>query len=298
MSPDKKNKELDALISLIDEPNADIYSTVKEKIFSYGTLAIPSLEDAWENSFDHLIQQRIEELIHMIQFESVKKDLAGWVAEGASELIKGYLIMTRYQYPDVDSASLIREVGRISQDVWLELNSQLTPLEKVKVINHVFFDVYKFSGNRSNITSPENYYLKTLLETKKGTPLSLGMLYMMVSQSLGIPVYGIDLPKHFILAFTEEVLKKKEEYRSARVKFYLNPFNKGAVFTRNEVELYIRQMKLENEERFYKPCDNTVIVRRLAEELKNSYEMAGNKEKTEEVSELLAILPSNGNITG
>ena len=288
--PSEKKKELNALISLLDEPNDDIYTTVREKIFSYGALAIPSLEDAWENSFDHLIQHRIEELIHKIQFESVKGDLAGWIAEGSSDLMEGYLIMTRYQYPDVDTAALIREVGRISQDVWLELNTQLTPLEKVKVINHVFFDVYKFSGNRSNITSPENYYLKTLLETKKGTPLSLGMLYMMIAQSLGVPIYGIDLPRHFILAYTENILTGNQHYSAARVKFYLNPFNRGAVFTENEVELYIRQMKLDKKNRYFKPCRNPMIIRRLAEELRTSYELAGNKEKMDEVTELLAII--------
>lgn len=289
----EKNKELNALIRLLDEPNDDIYGAVRDKIFSYGPLAIPSLEDAWENSFDHLIQSRIEELIHLIQFESVKEDLAKWINEGAGDLMKAYLIFTRYQYPDADSAALIREIGSVSQDIWLELNSQLTPLEKVKVINHVFFDVYKFSGNRSNITSPENYYLKTLLESKKGTPLSLGMLYMLVAQSLGIPIYGIDLPKHFILAHTGSMLQEKDDYQGAKVKFYINPFNKGAVFTENEVELYVRQMKLQNEPRYFRPCDNTVIIKRLAEELRTSYELAGNKEKVEEISELISIIPSH-----
>lgn len=285
-----KNRELEALISLLDEPNDEIYNTVKEKIFSYGPVAIPSLEDAWENSFDHLIQGRIEELIHVIQFDSVRKDLEDWVSEGASELMKGYLIITRYQYPDVDSAGLIREVGRISQDVWLELNSQLTPLEKIKVINHVIFDVYKFSGNHSNISSPENYYLKTLLESRKGTPLSLGMLYMMIAQSLGIPVYGVDLPKHFILAHTEGMILSEEQYSGSKVKFYINPFNKGAVFTENEVELYIRQMKLDPDDRFFRPCNNKLIVKRLLEELKASYEHSSNKEKASEIGQLISII--------
>ena len=52
MSDEQKNKELDALISMLDEPDQGVYQHIRDKIFSYGSFAIPMLEDAWEKLVD------------------------------------------------------------------------------------------------------------------------------------------------------------------------------------------------------------------------------------------------------
>jgi regulator of sirC expression with transglutaminase-like and TPR domain len=290
MVKDEKNRELEALIKLIDEPNESIYGTIRERIFSYGELAIPALENAWESSFNHLIQQRIEEVIHAIQYNQVKIDLAGWRDNHQHDLLKGFMIITRFQYPDLDEDHVIKQVGRISQDVWLELNHDLTGLEKVKVINHIIFDINNYSGNRTNVTAPDNYYIKNMLETKKGNPLSLGILYAIIAQSLQLPIYGVNLPKHFILAYGSSPFRYGDVKKDSDVMFYINPFNRGAVFTRNEIELFVKQMNLSNKPEYFMPCDNLTIIQRLIEELAISYDLAGNKEKAEEMRALRTVL--------
>ena len=276
--------ELQALISLVDEPDERLYAHIKSHILSYGTAAIPSLESAWERALDNNLQQRIIQLIHQIQQESLFAELHEWANFGYEDLLRGYLLITRYQYPDLDVDQLTREVGNIVQEVWLELNNNLTPLEKVKVLNHIFYDVNRFSGNTSNIHLPENFYLKNLLESRKGNPLSLGIFYIIIARSMHIPVYGIDLPKHFILAFTDEL---KSEQTADDVIFYLNPFNKGAVFTKNEIDLYVKQLKLTPDKAYYTPCSNKAIMIRLIKGLSESYALSGNQEKSAELLHLL-----------
>jgi len=279
--------ELQALISLVDEPDERLYAHIKSHILSYGTAAIPSLESAWEKALDNNLQQRIIQLIHQIQQESLFAELHEWANFGYEDLLRGYLLITRYQYPDLDVDQLTREVGNIVQEVWLELNNNLTPLEKVKVLNHIFYDVNRFSGNTSNIHLPENFYLKNLLESRKGNPLSLGIFYIIIARSMHIPVYGIDLPKHFILAFTDEL---KPEQTADDVIFYLNPFNKGAVFTKNEIDLYIKQLKLTPDKAYYTPCSNKAIMIRLIKGLSESYTLSGNQEKSAELLHLLKAI--------
>ena len=65
--------ELSALISLLDDPDEKIFQEIREKIKSIGSEVIPLLENAWETSFDSLLQNRVENLIHTIQFESINK---------------------------------------------------------------------------------------------------------------------------------------------------------------------------------------------------------------------------------
>jgi len=284
------NKELEALISLLDEPDEGIFQAIRDRIFAHGTEAVAILESAWENSFDPLIQLRIENLIHQIQFENLKNEMHEWSQFGHHDLMQGTILVTKFQYPDLDEDAIIKKIGQFSQDIWLELNQNLTGLEKVKVINHILFDIHKLSGNITNINSAENFYINNLLDSKKGSPLILGIIYISISQSLRIPVYGVDLPRHFVLAYTDEIMLSPKDIPEGEVLFYVNPFNKGAVFTKNEIELFIKQLKLERKESYFMPCNNKTIIRRMVNELINIYDQSGNPGKRDEMKELLGMI--------
>ncbi|MBN2175761.1 MAG: hypothetical protein JW731_16645, partial [Bacteroidales bacterium] len=153
------NNELNALMSLLDEPSNKVYDQIREKILYYGIEAIPFLEKAWDNSFDNAIQGRIEELIHIIQFNSLINDLKNWKEHSHLDLLAGFIIVSRYQYPDLSEKDILKKVDKIERDIWLELNENLTALEKVKVLNHILFDIHRFSGNKTNIDAPNNLFI-------------------------------------------------------------------------------------------------------------------------------------------
>ncbi len=286
----EKNRELDALISLLDEPDTANFGQIREKLFSYGAEAIPALEDAWGHSFDGIIQKRIEEIIHNIQLKNLYNELTNWRKNHVEDLLKGFILISKYQYPDLNEKKIIEQVGQIIQDVWLELNQNLTPLEKIKVINHILFDVHKFAGNKANMQNPQNSYLKDVLETKKANPISLSIIFMVVAQSLNVPVYGINLPQNFIMAYTDRIYHKDFEFSRDDVQFYINAFNKGAVFTKREVELFIRQLNLKDNDSYYAPCDNVTIINRVINNLVFAYENTGNPNKVQELKKLQKAL--------
>lgn len=281
------NKELQALIKLIDEPDQKVYSQIRDQIFSYGMDAIPILETIWENSFDIIIQKRTLDLIHEIQFENTFMKLTNWAHYESSNFLKGFILVSCYNYPDLDIELIIKQVGKITQDIWIEINNNLTGLEKIRVINHVFYDVYKFRGNKKNYFSPDNFFINNLLDSKLGNSLSLGLLYLVVCQSLKIPIYGINLPNHFILAYVDSnSIRKNSVIDKSNVLFYLNPFNKGTVFTKNEIDIYIEQMNLKKDNNYYTPSNHKVLISRLLEEIILSYEKIGYKDKVFELQKL------------
>jgi regulator of sirC expression with transglutaminase-like and TPR domain len=290
MTDKPRTTELEALISLMDEPDEEIFRTIRDRIFAHGKEAVPVLENLWENTFDPSIQHRIEDLIHVIQFENLKKEMNEWSRFGHHDLLQGTLLVTKFHYPDINEDEIIKKIGAFSQDIWLELNQNLTGLEKVKVINHILFDIHKLAGNLTNINSADNFYINNLLDTKKGSPLILGIIYISISQSLRIPIYGVDLPRHFVLAYTDEILMAQRDIPEGDVLFYINPFNKGAVFTKNEIELFIKQLKLERKDSYFVPCDNKTIIRRMMNELIFIYDQSGNPGKRDEMTELLGMV--------
>jgi len=292
----KQNTDITSLIQLLDDPDELVYSHVKTQILLIGEVVIPNLEEAWEsNLFGVLFQNRIEELIHDIQFDAVAKSLKQWAeAEGAS-LLDGVMIINRYQYPDFDQEKLLKTLEQIQQDIWLELNTNLTAFEQVKVINHILFQIYGFSGNTMDYHSPKNSFLSEVLGSKKGNPLSLSLIYSIISQNLDLPIYGVNLPHHFILAYLDRFsLYKFNDIFKTDVLFYVNPFSKGTVFSKKEIEYFLEQLKLEPQEEFFKPATNISIIRRALSNLENSYTKLGNEDRVKEIKHLIALLVGSG----
>ena len=170
--------EIEALIHLIDDPDETVFNQIRTKILSIGDKVIPFLEEAWENQeLGLLYQSRIENIIHKIQFDSVYHALYKWANDGGEDLLEGVLIVNRYQYPDIDEEDIRSKIGALRQDIWIELNNNLTAFEEIRIFNYILFDLHGFSGNKKNYHSPQNSYLNSVLETKKGNPLSLAILY-------------------------------------------------------------------------------------------------------------------------
>lgn len=285
--------ELNALISLLDDPDESVYKHVSTKFLSLGQEVIPVLEDAWEHSFDTLIQNRIENIIHQIQFDIIKGALQDWAHPEKQNLLDGAMLIARYQYPDIDFKKVQKQIDQIKHDVWLELNNNVTALEKVKIINHILFDVHNFSGNTTNYHAPQNSYINNVLESKKGNPLLLSIIYTIIAQSLDIPIYGVNLPEHFILCYVDVEhmgVPSSKGNVGSNVLFYINPFSKGTVFGQKEIDAFLKQLKLEQLPIFYEPCSNLEIMKRLLRNLITSYEKLGYPDKSEELKTLLSSI--------
>ena len=289
----KKNemnlKEVIALITLLDDPDDGIYSEVKNRFIILGPPAIPHLETAWENSFDALMQKRIEGIIHTIQFKALQNALKFWSENEQEDLFKGCAIIARYQYPDLDENKLKKQLHQIKQDVWLELHDDLTAIEKVKIINHILFEVHQFGGNITNYHAPQNSFINVVLETKKGNPVMLSVIYTLVCKELGIPIYGVNLPQHFVLAYVNDfanLIDPSDKTLSDNILFYVNPFSKGLIFNRGDVDAFIKQLKVEAETKHYLPCSNLDIIKRILNNLIYSFDKMGYAEKVQELKEL------------
>ena len=118
-------------------------------------------------------------------------------------------------------------------------------------------------------------------------------MYCIISQQLEIPIYGVNLPSHFVLAYKDnnnvlDFLDTDQEDNG--VLFYVNPFSRGTIFNRTEIEQFLDQLKLEPKSNFFEPCSNIEIVKRILANLVYSYEKLGYPEKVNELKELKSAL--------
>lgn len=286
----ENSTEINALVKLLDDPDPEVFQHVAKRLLEHGNSVIHFLETEWENSLDTLLQERIENIVHQIQFNTVKEDLSLWYQSGAFDLMQGALVINRYQYPDLDEQKMINQIEEIKREIWLQLQQEMSSVEKIKLINHIFYTVYGFSGNTKSHHDPQNSYISQVLESKKGNQISLAIIYSTLAQKLDIPVYGVNLPQHFILGYIDE---SKIEGHEFGVLFYINAFNKGAIFGKHDVDQFLRQLNLQPQPGFYAPCSNVEIIRRIIRNLISSYEDLGSTEKVNELKELQDILTNS-----
>ncbi len=284
--------EFKALITLLDDNDNEVYSHVSNKLFSLGVEGIPLLESAWETSENQVIQTRLEDLINKIQFSNLKDRLIKWRDKNGEELLEGALLVAKFQYPDLDEFKITQKIEAISKNVWIELNPALSPLEEAHVVNHVFFQLHNFFGLQTQQLDPDLGYINNLIESKKGNSLSLGILYIILAQKNDLPIYGVNLPYHFIMAYTRKHLTQAEldsNNQEKSVMFYINPLNKGIAFSRSEITHYLEQMKVKTHPKFFSPCNNLEIIKTLIYNQLSCYDQNGNTDKAHQLKELFDL---------
>lgn len=275
------NKEIKALISLLDD--AEVRPHIEGRIQELGESVIPFLEEAWEESLDPQQQTRLEELIHDLQFGGLQERLRVWRDSGGENLLEGMWLINSYQYPDADLQALNRAVEQLRYEAWTLLRPEMTSIEQVRALNHVLFRVHRFAANTQNFHAPANTMLHLVLETRRGNPLTLCVIYLLVAQRLGLRIYGVNLPNLFILTC-------KPEEGSEDESFYINCYNRGLILSRTDIEHYVAQLNLPPNDIFFEPCSHLDIVRRALRNLVVSFEKMQEPEKAAEVGKLLAIL--------
>jgi regulator of sirC expression with transglutaminase-like and TPR domain len=212
--------------------------------------------------------------------------LQNWIHTPEKDLLKGTWIIAKYQFPDLEFEDIVTPIETIEKTIWLELNNKLTAYEKVKTINKVLFELHGFSGDTKHYTSPYNSYINSVLETRKGNPLSLSILYSVLAQRLGIPIYGVNLPNHFVLAYIDEnnSLQEIENTQTSNgVFFYINAFSKGTLFSMQDIDLFLEKINIEKKKEFYEPCSNSAILTRMLNNLIVAYSETKKPEKVEEL---------------
>jgi regulator of sirC expression with transglutaminase-like and TPR domain len=271
-----EEKEIRALVSLIGDDDLEVLDHVQSQIRALGDIAIPYLETEWEQNIQPNVQKRIEDIIHNLQYDQLARRLKIWADEGAEDLLYGMWLVATYQYPDLDLTKLRRTMDQLYYDTWLELRPELNPIDQITIINDVLFRKQKFTANTKNFHSPGNSMINIVLESKRGNPISLCVVYMLICQKMKLPVYGVNMPNLFLLTYKEDGLQ-----------FYINAFSKGLTLTRKDIDNYLASLNLTPLPVFYEPCQNIDIVRRTLRNLIVSFEKANEEMKVEEVKRLL-----------
>ena len=289
----KSKNEIAALVSLLDDPDEVIFNQIKSQLLELGTDCIPHLEKAnFENEYGHVFQSRISGITHEISIRKILKEHKEWIHHPVN-LIDGVNQIDQHFFPNITKSYIKNELNEIASDISIHLASSMSPIEKVSVINEVLYDNYNFRGDKKNYHSPENSSFRKLLQTKKGNPLTNSILYIEIARLLNLPIMGINLPNHFVVAYlnSKDIHQYPNNYQFTKkdVMFYINPFSQGVVLKHEDIHDFIQEINVINNEYYFIPCPYSHITKRILTNLNFSYKKTDNILLKSDLKKIIAL---------
>lgn len=285
-----ETREISALFSLIDDPDQEVFSSVSQRIVDFGRGIIPNLEDLWENTPNEEIQDRIEMLIHKLHYNDLTNDFVSWKENPYHDLLFGSLLVAKFQYPDLITAPVLQELERIRRNVWLELNSTLTPIEQANVISSIVYNYYNLKGVELGYNNPDDFFIHKVIESKKGNAISNGILYLLLCELLDINVKAINIPQQFILAhFHDNYDQLTDKDAKSKIHFYIDALS-GQIFTHKDMEAYFKRISVPITPFYFKPLSHKRIIQIQLEELAKCFRNNKYSYKFDELMYLSSLL--------
>src|SRR5215471_13834550 len=158
------------------------------------------------------------------------------------DLARAALAIARTEYPHLDSDIYLAVLQGFAQRVRSRLARNPTAPETIHALNSVIFGEEHFHGNVEDYYDPRNSFLNEVLDRKLGIPITLALVYEEVARRIGLPLFGVGMPGHFLL----------KHYDVDGGQVILDPFHGGALLTLQECQqrldqIYSGQMELQSE---------------------------------------------------
>lgn len=120
------------------------------------------------------------------------------VINSPEALIQGAVAIAMHQTEDVDPLAVDAQLQSYADTVRTRVRGR-QPQAILAHLHEFLFDEEGFVGNVDDYYNPANSYLPSVLETKRGLPITLSLVYKSVAERLGLRVWGIGLPGHFLV---------------------------------------------------------------------------------------------------
>jgi regulator of sirC expression with transglutaminase-like and TPR domain len=269
-----------ALVNLLGDDDPSIYQTVREKILSFGEDAGEWLRP-YRLSDDPLLRRRAREIVqHFDRQEADTWFLAFCLKHGEEfDLEEGIWLLALTQYPDINVGAYRALLDHFAAEIRERIDFSETDKEILTTINNYIFDELGFSGDQESYYDPQNSYLNRVLDRRKGNPINLSLLYLLLARRLQLPVAGIGLPGHFIC-----------RYQSTSEEIFIDPFHHGKFLTKADCIQYLVSGSHGLQDEFLSPVSTRRMLMRICSNLHQIYSQMELSEETTRLQRYLVAL--------
>lgn len=271
--------ELRALVSLLADEQEGVARTAWDALLEAGTAAVPFLEAAFDAS-DPRLRGRARFLLEEMRFQGAEERWVRFSSQGneVMDLEEGWLLLSALGGAEVRE----RQVTSFLDAVAGTVRVHVPRVGGLQALNEALFDNLGFRGG--DYDRPEHHYLPSVLERRRGLPIALAAVYILVGHRAGLPVFGVAMPDHFLAL-----------YQQADRPVYVDCFNRGQVYRYDELHHVLSKRGIASPERLLAPCNTRLILYRMLNNLERVYAAGQNERLAERVRRWRELLVVKGN---
>ena len=281
-----KASRVQAILSLLSDSDTEIVAQVRDKLYEMGEPAVREIHQA--AGPETQARREAERVLRCLQGPSLEErfQTLSVDAGGDIDLEEAAFALARLRYPDLQVGAYKARLDRMAFDLAPCIAPDDHPVRIIRTLNHALFQEHRFRGQEDYDTDPDpdNSYLNRVLDRKRGLPIALSVVYILLARRLELPIVGINMPLHFIVKYSG----------AAEGDILIDPFNRGQILTPNEccdrVGTAIGQKVREAE--ILKESTNRATLRRMMANLFNTYQHLGDQKRLETLQRLIRILHS------
>jgi len=250
-----------ALIKLLADEDPAVYEAVRGKIISLGSDTQVWLKPC-QISSDPLLRRHAQDIVRHFDRETADTRFMAYCLqdEDKLDLEKGAMLLAATQYPEINAAAYSAVLDGFAGELreWLAQGDQQQNL--LVRMNEYIFGTLGFTGNMENYYDPENSFLNCVLDRRTGNPVSLCVVYILITRRLGLPVTGVGLPGHSVC-----------RYVSSNAEVFVDAFNLGKLLTRKDCIEHLNRCKHEVRDEYLSPMSARRMLARMCGNLEQIY---------------------------
>jgi regulator of sirC expression with transglutaminase-like and TPR domain len=256
--------EKEALLGLLDDPSPTVRRALLARFSAHGAVAATLLQEIAHRS-NRVLARHAAWFIDELKLTDPVSEFRSFIRSLNYELETGALLLARTVTPLLDITECRAGFDEMAARCRELISEPSTNREKCRVINRVLFHEWGFRGNVEQYTDPMNSFIDKVLMRRKGIPISLSVLYLLVAERLGIPLEPVGLPGHFVVGcYADEA------------PFFIDPFDQGLFRDADEVFALLRSNHISPKPSDLAPTTVREVLSRSCRNLANHYSAASD----------------------
>jgi regulator of sirC expression with transglutaminase-like and TPR domain len=270
-----EKKQIRIIIDLLSDGDADIVASMRHKLFELGENAVQAILDATPP--DSRVHKEASRVLMRFREPSIEERFRNLATDeyGDIDLEEGVFTLARFAYPHLDVGTYKTRLGHMAFELAPQVAPDDHPIRVIRTLNHYLFETQKFRAPLQY--DPDDTFLNSVLDRKRGWPITLSVIYLILGQRIDLPLTGVAMPKHYIVKYSAP----------SGQEIFIDPYHHGQVLTPNECAEMIGE-KLTDD--LLPEATNRFTLFRMMNNLKHTYLSSGENTDAKRIEGLIQIL--------
>lgn len=268
-------REIAALITLLDDPDATVQESIRTRLRTIGRAALPYLREA-EADAPQPLRSLLREVIHDLHFTHIQQAWQAIMEVPFVNLERGAFVLARYRFPDLNVQAYQRQLDDFAEAVQPRIEAA-EGVERAFVLAQYFTEELGFTGNRAHYYDPNNSFLSWVIDHRQGIPISLSVVFLLIARRLGLPIFGVNMPAHFLV-----------KYDDGTDELYLDLFQGGQPVGKSECVQFLMKAGIKPRAQYFTAAANQKILLRMVRNLIGTAHQTDQTQALQDFKQLLA----------